>query len=87
MSSCFSNNCCLRLYLTLAFSIVDAAHALGYGEKYSAIPKGTPGAGKDVKWNIEYTNSKAQDVLGLKFRSKEETTKDTVEDYKARGWI
>ena len=67
--------------------IVDAAYSLGYGEKYSEIPKGTPGAGKDINWSIIYDSSKVRDVLGLKFKSVEEATKDTIEDYKARGWI
>ena len=30
---------------------------------------------------------KQQRILGTKFRSMEETTKDTLEDFKARGWF
>ena len=34
-----------------------------------------------------YDTSKAAKLLGLKYRSIEEGTKDMVEDFKAKGWI
>ncbi|KAI8986796.1 NAD(P)-binding protein [Trametes punicea] len=34
-----------------------------------------------------YDNRKAIEILGMKFRTMEETARDTVEDFKARGWL
>ncbi|PAV17628.1 D-lactaldehyde dehydrogenase [Pyrrhoderma noxium] len=51
-------------------------------------PKGTPGKGKDFAYTIRYDVSKARKVLGIEFRDKTTTTtKDTIEDFKARGWL
>ena len=36
---------------------------------------------------IKYDTSKAAKLLGLKYHSIEENTKDVVEDFKARAWI
>ena len=36
---------------------------------------------------IRYSPDKERRLLGIKFRSLEETTKDTLEDFKARGWL
>ncbi|EED86030.1 predicted protein [Postia placenta Mad-698-R] len=36
---------------------------------------------------IMYDASKAPKVLGIKYRSIDETTRDILEDYKARGWV
>ena len=33
-----------------------------------------------------YDNSKQADILGIKFRTKLETTKDILEDFSKRGW-
>ncbi|EPQ50349.1 NAD P-binding protein [Gloeophyllum trabeum ATCC 11539] len=67
---------------------VDAAHEAGvYPE--SALSKGTPGAGygPGVTHMISYDTSKAAKVLGLdKYISKEQCTKDSLEDFKKRGW-
>ncbi|KAL5532147.1 hypothetical protein ACEPAF_5711 [Sanghuangporus sanghuang] len=60
----------------------DAANQLGIPD----IPKGTPGAGKDHQYVFRYDSSKAQNVLGIKFRDILTTTKETVEDFKKRGW-
>ena len=49
-------------------------------------PKGTPGKGKDFAYTIRYDVSKAKNVLGIEFRDKMTTTKDTIEDFKAQGW-
>ena len=35
---------------------------------------------------ITYDNSKEASILGIKFRTKLETTKDILEDYSKRGW-
>ncbi|OSD07837.1 NAD-P-binding protein [Trametes coccinea BRFM310] len=36
---------------------------------------------------VQYSSDKERRLLGIKFRSIEETTKDTLEDFKARGWL
>ncbi|KZT73629.1 NAD(P)-binding protein [Daedalea quercina L-15889] len=36
---------------------------------------------------IQYNTEKAAQLLGIKYRSMEEDTKDIVEDFKAKGWI
>ncbi|KAH9896685.1 NAD(P)-binding protein [Cubamyces lactineus] len=36
---------------------------------------------------IRYSPEKERRLLGIKFKSLEETTKDTLEDFKARGWL
>jgi len=34
-----------------------------------------------------FSSEKREKILGIKVRSKEETTRDTLADFKARGWI
>ncbi|EJD07758.1 NAD-binding protein [Fomitiporia mediterranea MF3/22] len=60
----------------------DAANSLGLPD----VPQGTPGAGKDFKYKFVYDSSRAKNVLGIQFRDIKTTTKDTVEDFKKRGW-
>ncbi|KAJ7477408.1 D-lactaldehyde dehydrogenase [Mycena latifolia] len=49
--------------------------------------KGVPGAGKGTVHQIQYDASKAARVLGIsKYRSMEETARDTAADWEARGW-
>jgi hypothetical protein len=52
------------------------------------MPKGKPGAGKatDVVHMIQYDVSKAKRILGIEYRSVETTTRDSIADFKARGW-
>ena len=50
-------------------------------------PKETPGRGKGFAYIIRYDVSKARKVLGVEFRDKTTTTKDTIEDFKAWGWL
>ena len=63
--------------------IVSAAHKV-----IDSIPAGNmsydPSQAKQV---LTYDNRKAIAILGIKFRSLEETAKDTVEDFKVRGWL
>ena len=35
---------------------------------------------------LTYDNSKQAGILGIKFRTKLETTKDILEDFSKRGW-
>ncbi|PPQ64056.1 hypothetical protein CVT24_008869 [Panaeolus cyanescens] len=41
---------------------------------------------EDRVYNITYEKSKEQRILGIPFRSKEETTKDTLQNFADRGW-
>ena len=36
---------------------------------------------------LAYVPDKQRKLLGVQFRSLEETTKDTLEDFKAKGWL
>lgn len=46
--------------------------------------KGVPGL--DKSYNIQYNTEKEKGILGIKFKTLEETTRDTLEDFAARGW-
>ncbi|KAJ7617968.1 D-lactaldehyde dehydrogenase [Roridomyces roridus] len=48
--------------------------------------KGNPGSGKNVVHHIMYDARRSVEVLGMKYRTTAETTKDTVADWEARGW-
>ncbi|KAH8109989.1 NAD-binding protein [Phellopilus nigrolimitatus] len=50
------------------------------------VPVGTPGAGKSFKYEYWYNNAKARTVLGIEFRDKKTTAKDSIESLKAHGW-
>ncbi|KAF9229899.1 hypothetical protein BU15DRAFT_57759, partial [Melanogaster broomeanus] len=66
---------------------IDAANELNPPPKLSTtLPVGIKGAGKTAKHLMIYNTAKADRVLGLKYRSMAETTKDTLADYEARGW-
>ncbi|KAF9232841.1 hypothetical protein BU15DRAFT_67092 [Melanogaster broomeanus] len=66
---------------------IDAANDLNPPPKLSTtLPVGVRGAGKTAKHVMDYSTAKADRVLGLKYRSIAETTKDTLADYEARGW-
>jgi hypothetical protein len=61
--------------------IVDAA------PDSSKYQKGISGAGKDAVYKIQFDASKSARLLGMAaYRSKEETTRDTMADWEVRGW-
>ena len=64
--------------------LVDTINALGF--QGTNVPIGTPGSGTHMKHPHIYDASRARDVLGMVFRSKEETAKDSIESFRARGW-
>ncbi|KAI0078018.1 NAD(P)-binding protein [Panus rudis PR-1116 ss-1] len=37
--------------------------------------------------NVMYDSTKSKEVLGLRYRTMEETTKDILDDFKAKGWF
>ena len=69
--------------------LVDVADELGYSAQFPAIPKGNPNATSQegFSWTVTYDSSKVQNLLGLTYRNKQELVKDTLEDFKSRGWI
>ena len=58
------------------------------------ISRGTPGAGRDDQPYVVNKTEKAKRLLGIsndgdadyKYKTKEETTRDTLADFAARGW-
>ncbi|KAG8740258.1 methylglyoxal reductase (NADPH-dependent) gre2 [Ceratobasidium sp. 414] len=51
-----------------------------------SYPRGTRGAGKSVT-HTRFDSAKATRVLGIEFRSFEDTIKDTERDLRQRGWL
>lgn len=63
-------------------SIVDIVNNSGI----ATVPKGTPGTTDKVE--TEYSNKKALTTFpGFKFKTLEESAKDTVKEFAARGWV
>ncbi|KIO32647.1 hypothetical protein M407DRAFT_212627 [Tulasnella calospora MUT 4182] len=62
--------------------VLDLIHAQG---NHPDVPKGYPGAGKDVP-RVEYIYTKAQKTLGIKFRTLEELSLDTLAALRAKGF-
>ncbi|KAL0958148.1 hypothetical protein HGRIS_000315 [Hohenbuehelia grisea] len=65
---------------------LDVANSLSDLCPNRALPKGHPGAGKSAVHKIQLDSSKAARILGLQYRSKEETVKGILEDLQAKGW-
>ncbi|KAG1731354.1 uncharacterized protein EDB91DRAFT_1154692 [Suillus paluster] len=70
---------------------IDAANAISPPPKLATggLPKGNPGAGTGHPSTVHllyYETAKAARILGLKYRTITETTKDTLADYEAKGW-
>lgn len=53
------------------------------------IPAGEPEAYDPAKivQLVSYNAEKSQRMLGIRYRTLEETSKDVIEDFKARGWL
>jgi nucleoside-diphosphate-sugar epimerase len=66
----------------LLLLLVDALHA---STSFSDVPKGQPGAGKSIKANV-FSAAKAEKVLGIKFKTLEETAADTLRALRERGF-
>ncbi|KAJ7657233.1 D-lactaldehyde dehydrogenase [Mycena polygramma] len=71
--------------------IIDAGPFV-WQEWLDALPdspkyqKGVRGAGKNVVDRIRYDASKSKRVLGMEYHSLEDTARDTIADWEARGW-
>jgi nucleoside-diphosphate-sugar epimerase len=66
---------------------IDAANAL----KPSPIPsrtlaKGDPEASKNAVHLFQYDTTKAQKIFAMEYRSMQETARDILADFEARGW-
>jgi hypothetical protein len=46
--------------------------------------KGSPGL--ERVYNIQYDTAKEKRIFGIKLRTKEETLRDTLDDFAKRGW-
>jgi len=71
-------------------SSVDAAKnvAPSLGIDASKLSKGALNYDPSkVTHYLYYSAEKREKILGIKVRSKEESTRDTLADFKARGWI
>ncbi|KAH9918737.1 NAD(P)-binding protein [Epithele typhae] len=60
------------------------AHAID-----AKVPEGNPSAydPSTVQHGVVYNSTKSKSVLGLKYHTVEETTKDTLQDFEIRGWL
>ncbi|PPQ64060.1 hypothetical protein CVT24_008873 [Panaeolus cyanescens] len=70
---------------------LDAANSLSPnpwpGHTYNkGFPEVVPASREDRVYHISYDKAKEQRILGIKFHTSLETTKDTLEDFAARGW-
>ncbi|KAF8531160.1 hypothetical protein JB92DRAFT_2825304 [Gautieria morchelliformis] len=71
--------------------IIDAVHdGTASDAVLSALPKGTPGSGKEGVHPVLFDTTKARTVLGMKFRQLSETAQDTARsslaNEKSFGW-
>ena len=53
----------------------------------AGIGGSSPLAVSVVAYHVAYVPDKEQRLLGVKFRTIEETAKDTLDEFKARGWL
>ena len=68
----------------LLFFIVDVTNKLGIAGV--SAPGGKPGSGATVEHTQIYDTTRAKTVLGLEFKGKEETARDSIASFKERGW-
>ncbi|KAJ6595876.1 D-lactaldehyde dehydrogenase [Mycena vulgaris] len=54
--------------------------------RIAELPKGVRGAGKAAVQALAFDARKAERVLGISYRSMEETAEDALKDYLERGW-
>lgn len=64
---------------------LDAAHELT--PPVPNVPCGIPGAGSSVRHVRILANEKAKRLLGIRFKTIQETCTDTFEDFRKRGWL
>ena len=63
--------------------VVNIAHRL-----YPKLPAGNTEYDPSKAFYVQmFDTAKVNKILKIKFHSKEETTKDTLEEFKAKGWF
>ena len=74
----------LRYFIPLCLSLhaVDAIPA----DKAAKYQRGTPASSKDHVHKLNYDASKSKSVLGIQYRTIEQTTKDVIADWEEKGW-
>ncbi|KAI0674147.1 NAD-P-binding protein [Trametes maxima] len=62
---------------------------INVARRYSdKIPEGNPSYNPSLaEYPVKYNAEKGIRILGIQYRTLEETTKDSIEDFKARGWL
>ena len=84
--------CILALYFSskflkhrfFPFVAVDAVNELAIPG--ITAPTGTPGAGKVLQHKQIYNTTKSRTVLGVQYKDKPSTAKDSLANFKERGW-
>ena len=62
---------------------VNVAHAID-----SSLPAGNPSADlSKAKYPLRYDNAKSRSLLGVKYRTMEETARDIIVQFKEKGWL
>ncbi|KAJ7892779.1 D-lactaldehyde dehydrogenase [Mycena olivaceomarginata] len=63
---------------------IDAANALSpRSPNWKPLAKGTPGQAHRA---ITFVTTKQKEILGIEYRTKEQTTRDILDDWAAHGW-
>lgn len=75
---------CVRCSTHVLHRIVNAANAI-QPPILPNLPKGNPEGIKGKEYELSYDLSKAERILGIKYRSMEEMMRDVLEDFKKRG--
>ncbi|KAJ3526557.1 hypothetical protein NMY22_g10117 [Coprinellus aureogranulatus] len=67
---------------------LDVANSLKEAGVYSGkeLPKGFPDINESKVYMTNYDTSKEKRILGVKYRTMKETTRDILEDFRRRGW-
>lgn len=77
---------CKNLIIFLVNAAKDVAPSLGLDA--SKLTKGVSDYDPSkLTHHVRYSTEKRERILGIKVRTKEESTRDTLADFKARGWI
>ena len=67
---------------------VDVANSLSPSPipSHSPLPRGYTGAGLKAIHMIQFKVEKAEKILGIRYRSREEMVRDTLAEFARRGW-
>ena len=78
-----------HLHSLYAYVLVDIANTLSPSPLPShVLPRGIPEItqGEKPPYHITYDASKQERILGIKYHTKLETTRDTLAEFASRGW-